>query len=330
MVTRFSIRRAKEADIPVLSRFAAALARHRVECDTRDHPLSTDVFAAHSGLFRPHICNADSVLVVADGGDELVGYVFATVESGSLAKPSGRTGWIHDLYVVPAERGAGLGGRLLDETVRLLLAIGCPSGVMPSIVPKNEMALTLFRRYGFNPALREMPFRDIPVGCRKTEATAVGWDVLHESQGINDERLNGLSIRECRLDDTEAVLGLWQQAELSQSITDTAVDLRRAVGEGRAVVLIAEDQRRVIGSIIGTFDGWRGNIYRLAVHPDFRRRRVGRALLTEIEKRLAQLGTKRITALVLQDHPWATGFWAAAGYARDDGMLRYVHNLDEK
>jgi ribosomal protein S18 acetylase RimI-like enzyme len=54
----------------------------------------------------------------------------------------------------------------------------------------------------------------------------------------------------------------------------------------------------MIGSIIGTFDGWRGNIYRLAVHPDFRRHGVARALVAEVEKKLAEQGAKRITALV--------------------------------
>ncbi len=36
---------------------------------------------------------------------------------------------------------------------------------------------------------------------------------------------------------------------------------------------------------------------------------------------------KRITALVERDHPWATGFWDAAGYDLDEGMARYVRNL---
>jgi hypothetical protein len=39
--------------------------------------------------------------------------------------------------------------------------------------------------------------------------------------------------------------------------------LRRAVTAGPAHVLVAEALGRVIGSILGTFDGWRGNIYTL-------------------------------------------------------------------
>jgi ribosomal protein S18 acetylase RimI-like enzyme len=83
---------------------------------------------------------------------------------------------------------------------------------------------------------------------------------------------------------------------------------------------------RLVGSIIGTFDGWRGNIYRLAVHPDSRRQGVARALVAEVEKRLTQQGAKRITALVEKDHPWAMNFWEAVGYRVDERIVRRVRN----
>jgi ribosomal protein S18 acetylase RimI-like enzyme len=110
-------------------------------------------------------------------------------------------------------------------------------------------------------------------------------------------------------------------------VTDNADDLRRAVAESPAYVLVAEVQGRVIGSIIGTFDGWRGNIYRLAVHPDYRRRGVARALVAEVEKRLTQQGVKRITALVEKDHPLPMAFWEAVGYRVDERIVRRVRNL---
>jgi ribosomal protein S18 acetylase RimI-like enzyme len=146
-------------------------------------------------------------------------------------------------------------------------------------------------------------------------------------EGAGTHGFVALAIRECRLQEVEVVLELWRQAEATPGVTDTANALQRAIAESPAIVLLAEVQGRVVASIIGTFDGWRGNIYRLAVHPDYRRQGIARALVAEVEQRLTQQGAKRITALVETNHPWAMSFWEAVGYPVDERVVRRVRNL---
>lgn len=134
-------------------------------------------------------------------------------------------------------------------------------------------------------------------------------------------------VHECLLEEAEDVLALWRQAGVTVSITDTDIDLQRAIGNSTAMVLIAEKDSRIVGSIIGTFDGWRGNIYRLAVHPGHRRQGTASRLLAEVERRLASVGVKRVTALVEKDHPWAMGYWNSTGYELDSRLMRYVRTL---
>ena len=137
----------------------------------------------------------------------------------------------------------------------------------------------------------------------------------------------GLSIRECRSEEAEALLRLWRQAEATVGVTDTIEDIQRVIKEQASIVLVAEKDARLVGSLIGTFDGWRGNMYRLAVHTEYRRQGIARKLVDEVENRLAGIGVKRITALVETDHPWAIGFWDARGYEHDRVIVRYVRNL---
>jgi ribosomal protein S18 acetylase RimI-like enzyme len=134
-------------------------------------------------------------------------------------------------------------------------------------------------------------------------------------------------IRPARSEEVEQVLGLWREAETTPSVTDTREEVLKLLTEPAAVLLVAEADGRLVGTVIGGWDGWRGNIYRLAVAPGFRRRGLARLLVAEADRSLHRMGARRITALVEGDHPWATDFWdslATSGYRYDEGMRRYV------
>jgi ribosomal protein S18 acetylase RimI-like enzyme len=134
-------------------------------------------------------------------------------------------------------------------------------------------------------------------------------------------------IRPCRPDEGPALLDLWHHADASPSPTDTPAQVDQVIQDPAASVLVAVDNDLLVGSIIGGWDGWRGNIYRLAVLPSYRRRGIARALVAAAEERLAARGALRVSALVEHDHPWAVGFWDSL-YEPDPRMIRYVRKVD--
>ncbi len=138
-----------------------------------------------------------------------------------------------------------------------------------------------------------------------------------------------IAVRPGGPDDVKAVLDLWKAARSEHaSSTDRGDDVERLLTEFPGALLIAEDEgSTVVGAVIAAWDGWRGNIYRLAVEESRRRQRIGRALVEAAEERLRSRGCRRVTALVADSDDVAGPFWDAAGYPRDTRIGRRVKNI---
>jgi len=92
-------------------------------------------------------------------------------------------------------------------------------------------------------------------------------------------------------------------------------------------LLVAESDGEIVGALITTWDGWRGNMYRLAVAPEHRRAGVGSLLVSAGEERLRGKAARRVTALVGRDDQVARSLWVAAGYEDDEHVARFVRDL---
>ena len=129
--------------------------------------------------------------------------------------------------------------------------------------------------------------------------------------------------------DIDDVLDLWRAAGSAPGATDTREHLVRLLTADPQALLVAEADGTLVGSLIAAWDGWRASFYRLAVHPEHRRRGIAGRLLDEGERRLRARGAARGTAVVLDDDDVALGFWAHARYERQIGRARFVRMIAE-
>jgi ribosomal protein S18 acetylase RimI-like enzyme len=139
--------------------------------------------------------------------------------------------------------------------------------------------------------------------------------------------MNDITIRPCRLDETDVVLDIWKRAGSKPSASDTPEALQSFLAEQPGMLLLAISGGNIIGTVMGGWDGWRGNIYRLAVLPEYRERGVARTLVRVIEGLLFELGAEKISALVEKDGPEGISFWEAmadSDYGPDNRFLRFT------
>jgi ribosomal protein S18 acetylase RimI-like enzyme len=136
----------------------------------------------------------------------------------------------------------------------------------------------------------------------------------------------GIAIRLAVPADAGELLKLWQAAGASPGSTDTIGHVTAAIEWPGCSVLVADASARIVGSLIAAWDGWRGNMYRLAVLSEFRRAGIASALVSEGERRLVERGVRRVAAIVLGE-PAATAFWEQAGYSVQVEAGRMLKNL---
>ncbi len=163
------------------------------------------------------------------------------------------------------------------------------------------------------------------VGARKATATAHARGSIGYGRRLTVE---DFVVRACRAQEASAVLELWQQSRSEHATTaDRLEDVQRLLAETSGGLLVAAADGAILGALIAAWDGWRGNMYRLAVRSESRRRGVGLALVRAGEEHLHRLGARRITALVAYEDEVAALFWESAGYPRDREIGRRVRNL---
>ncbi len=138
---------------------------------------------------------------------------------------------------------------------------------------------------------------------------------------------DGLTVRSGRAPDVEDVLAFWRRATSVESSTDDPPALNTLLERDPGALLVAELDGRVVGTVIVGWDGWRAGLYRLAVDPSLRRCGIGQTLVREAERRLRELGARRLAAVVIGEHDHAVGFWRAMGYELDARVHRFVRDL---
>lgn len=121
-------------------------------------------------------------------------------------------------------------------------------------------------------------------------------------------------IRSFQLSDANQVMELLQAALKEDCYEDTKRAFARQLSWDSELIMVAEVDEEIVGTLIGTIDQNTGFIYRTAVHPDYRRQGVGKNLVTAMEQRFKQRNISRIM-IAGDDHNKAIApLYEAMGY----------------
>jgi ribosomal protein S18 acetylase RimI-like enzyme len=114
------------------------------------------------------------------------------------------------------------------------------------------------------------------------------------------------------------VVALWKACELTRPWNNPDRDIDRVLKNqtGKLFLLIKKDH--VSGSVMVGYDGHRGSVYYLSVHPDLQRANLGSTLMEHAENYLLTLGCPKLNLMVRTTNLPVIGFYERLGYQKDE------------
>jgi len=131
-------------------------------------------------------------------------------------------------------------------------------------------------------------------------------------------------------EDFSQVMNLWESIDkgVHTGRSDTPDEIQKKLARDPDLFLVAEEGGKIIGTVIGGYDGRRGLIYHLAVHASYRGLGIGSRLMDELESRLRAKGCIRCYLLVTTDNEDAMQYYEKRGWERMTSVIPYGKNFD--
>jgi ribosomal protein S18 acetylase RimI-like enzyme len=142
-----------------------------------------------------------------------------------------------------------------------------------------------------------------------------------------------LSIRCFDASDTDAVVALWQHAfpeyrDVTRPQRNPHLSITNKLATQPELFFVAVLGERVVGTVMGGYDGHRGWLYSLAVDESVRRHGIGTRLVAHVESALTDRGCPKLNLQVLSAKADVRAFYEALGY-RADAVISLGKRLGE-
>ena len=125
------------------------------------------------------------------------------------------------------------------------------------------------------------------------------------------------TIRSFNETDTDRLVQLWKDCGLVVPQNDPCKDISRKLSVNPDWLLVGELNGRLVASCMVGYEGHRGWINYLAVHPDYQRKGYARKLMERAELILRKAGCPKVNLQVRSSNTKVIRFYESIGFAED-------------
>lgn len=138
--------------------------------------------------------------------------------------------------------------------------------------------------------------------------------------------MNKIKIREFSIDDYHDLIDLYKKSKLEfkPQGRDSYDHIKQQIQDNRCRFFLAFADNHLIGSVLATHDTRKGWINRLAVIPDYRRKKVATQLVYDAEKWLQDQGIEIFACLIEGWNKSSMKFFEELEYKKYHGVAYYT------
>ncbi len=139
-------------------------------------------------------------------------------------------------------------------------------------------------------------------------------------------------IRIMTIDDYDEVYELWRKIKGFgiRSIDDSRVGIEHFLKRNPTTSIVAEENDKIVGSILCGHDGRRGCLYHVCVDEEYRRRGIGKAMVVKAMEALQAEHINKVSLIAFTKNDIGNSFWRTIGWEKREDLNYYEFVLNEK
>ena len=139
-----------------------------------------------------------------------------------------------------------------------------------------------------------------------------------------------IKIRPMTMKDYDEVYALWMTIKGFgiRSIDDSREGIERFLKRNPTTSVVAEEDGKVVGSILCGHDGRLGCLYHVCVDPAHRRQGIGKAMVVYAMEALKAEHINKVTLIAFTQNDIGNAFWNTIGWTKREDLNYYDFTLN--
>lgn len=139
-------------------------------------------------------------------------------------------------------------------------------------------------------------------------------------------------VRIMTIDDYDGVYALWMKIKGFgiRSIDDSHEGVRRFLKRNPTTSVVAEEDGKIVGSILCGHDGRRGCLYHVCVDEAYRRRGIGKAMVVMAMEALRKEEISKVSLIAFTKNDVGNAFWNTIGWTERLDLNYYDFTLNKE